>query len=153
MGQRHALETENHPTQLPTPTTQPCHPTPSGSGGQQRRPGRTEAIYHRTLPPQHQTTGKMKYYIHPYTLRLSRLWIFDDGIRSCCRVAVKFGIRKRHAIKGTSVIMSPGEARQELNSMEKALLQKGYWPLWFWLLCCSAYVIMATQLLSFIFNL
>lgn len=61
----------------------------------------------------------MRYYIHPCKLRLSRLWIFDDGVRSCCRVAVKFGIRKRYAVKGTSVTMSPGEARQELNSMEK----------------------------------
>ena len=95
----------------------------------------------------------MRYYIHPCKLRLSRLWIFDDGIRSCCRVAVKFGIRKRHAVKGTSVTMSPGEARQELNSMEKALFQGGYWPLWLWILCCSAYVITAIQLLSFIFNL
>lgn len=66
----------------------------------------------------------MRYYIHPCKLRLSRLWIFDDGIRSCCRVAVKFGIRKRHAIKGTSVTMSPGEARQELNSMEKSCFRK-----------------------------
>lgn len=95
----------------------------------------------------------MKYYIHPCNLRLSRLWIFDDGMRSCCRIAVKFGIRKRHSIMGTSAIMSPGEAKRELESMETALFQEGYWPLWFWLLCCGAYVLMAVHLLSLIFNL
>lgn len=95
----------------------------------------------------------MRYYIHPYTLRLTRLWIFDDGIMSCCRVAVKFGIRKRHAIKGTSGIMSPGEAKRELDCMERTLFQEGYWPLWFWLFCCGAYVFMAVHLFSLIFNL
>lgn len=95
----------------------------------------------------------MRYYIHPYRLRLSRLWIFDDGIRSCCRIAVKFGIGKRHSIMGTSVLMSPGEAKRELESMETALLQGGFWPLSFWLLCCVAYVLVAVHLLSFIFNL
>lgn len=95
----------------------------------------------------------MRYYIHPYTLRLTRLWIFDDGIMSCCRVAVKFGIRKRHIVQGTSALMSPGEAKRELDSMERALFQEGLWPLWFWLLCCGTYVFMAVHLFFLILNL
>lgn len=95
---------------------------------------------------------RTKYYIHPLKIRLSRLWIFDDEIRSCCRVAVKFGIRKQNSIAGTSVLMSPGEAKRELESMETALFKEGFWPLWFWLLCCGAYILMAVHLFSFIFN-
>lgn len=93
----------------------------------------------------------MKCYIHPFRLRLSRLWIYNDGERGCCRVNATFGIL--HRTTGISNLMTPREARRELEAMENYLYREGFWPLWFWLFCCGAYVIMAIHLLSFIFNL
>lgn len=91
----------------------------------------------------------MNYYIHPFTLRLARTWIYDDGERSCCRTAVKFGWLHT-TTKGTSCPMSPGEANRQHADMQHALYKGGYWPLWFFLLCCMAYVAMMTEFVYYI---
>lgn len=92
----------------------------------------------------------MRYYIQPLKLQLARTWIYDDKTRSCCRVAVKFGLYSR--TRGITMPMTPGEASREQNYMQSTFYRNGYWPLWFFVLCCGAYVLMTVYLISYLIN-